>query len=346
MAFQFPYDVNELLGGRARILIAPSTQALPTALTSIIAVATPYAAATGWVEIGATGGPAQYSRNITVSGYDIQQSTSAVLEEVQDVTRTIAFPAAEIRSDNLQLFEGSDVADITGTQDRVRFGTIVELSSHRIAIIGIRKKVQGVTADTTRGRLVALVGFNVTISADNAQASFGEGEMMTLPLSFTFHPDPVHTTRRARNTGCGSYGERVARRSRWPALPGKAEITLGLGDGTTVVPVYEQSVPYLLHRVAKFIDALQGLDLDGDTSTDTVLAVLGGQAYQALCALVPNLPQRVPEHTFRGFATVDQMAAGEFDEDAAMRAPSMGQIRQAFKVAIDANGLDMTGPVG
>jgi hypothetical protein len=82
----------------------------------------------------------------------------------------------------------------------------------------------------------------------------------------------------------------------------KAEITLGLGDGQTVVPVYEQSVPYLL--------------------------------------------QRLPEHTFRGFASQADMEAGEFDERAAMAAPSMGQIRQAFKVALDANGLDASGLLG
>jgi hypothetical protein len=195
MAFQFPYDVNELLGGRARILIAPTSVAVPTSLSSIVSTTSPYAASTGWEDIGATAGPAQYSRNLTVAGYDIQQSTSAVLEEPQEVTRTISFPAAEVRSDILALFEGTDsVTSATGA-DVVKFGTIVELTSHRIAIVGIRKKVQGTpTADATRGRLVALVGYNVTISADNAQGSFGEGEMMTMPLSFTFHSDATINT--------------------------------------------------------------------------------------------------------------------------------------------------------
>lgn len=195
MAFQFPYDVNELLGGRARILIAPSSAPVPDALADIIAVTSPYAAVSPWEDIGATAGPAQYSRNLTVAGYDIQQSTSSVLEEPQEVTRTISFPAAEVRADVLALLEGTDSVTSAGALDTVKFGTIVELTSHRIAIIGVRKKVQGTpTADATRGRIVALVGYNVTISADNAQGSFGEGEMLTLPLSFTFHSDTTINT--------------------------------------------------------------------------------------------------------------------------------------------------------
>lgn len=202
MAFNFPYDVNELLGGRARILTAPTSVAIPDDISDIINMTSSYAPKTGWIDLGATGGPAQYSRNLTTAGYNIQQSTSAVLEEVSDVTRTFAFPAAEINTASLALLEGSDViesvatASGVGAQDRLRFGTIVELAAQRIAIIGVRKESQGTVSESggvTRGRLVALVGFNCTITADNSQLSLAEGEMATVPLSFTLNSDEDST---------------------------------------------------------------------------------------------------------------------------------------------------------
>lgn len=203
MAFNFPYDVNEVLGGRARILIAPTTVAVPDDLSDIVDLVSPYAPKTGWEDLGATGGPAQYGRNLTVAGYNIQQSTSAVLEEPQEVTRTIAFPSAEVRPDILAMLEEAGAVEtvaaaaLRSPQDRVRFGTVVELSSYRLAVIGVRKEVQGAVTEpggAKRGRLVALVGFNCQISADNAQVAFGEGDMAQVPLSFTFHPDSTLTT--------------------------------------------------------------------------------------------------------------------------------------------------------
>jgi hypothetical protein len=130
-----------------------------------------------------------------------------------------------------------------------------------------------------------------------------------------------------------------------PGTP-STEITLGLGDGEIAVPVYERSVPYVLNRVGRFLDELQHLGtLDTEANVDSLIALLGGQTYGALCALIPNLPARMPEHAFRGYASEAAMAAGDFDEDAAERAPSMRQIREAFQAAVTVHGLDFLGLV-
>ena len=41
----------------------------------------------GWVDFGATAGPFQVNRNIATASYNIQQTTTAVLERVTEVTR-------------------------------------------------------------------------------------------------------------------------------------------------------------------------------------------------------------------------------------------------------------------
>ena len=200
----FPYDLNELLGGRARILVTDDlTEPVPAGIGDILAMVSPYGALTGWTDIGATGGAAQYGRNLTVGGYNIQQTNGTVLEEPTDLTRSITFPAAEIRPDIIQMLEegaaSSTVAAAAnkGAQDKQPFGTIIELTSRRIALVGQRKKAQGIVTEpggATRGRLVALVGYHATISADNAQLSLAEGDMAQVPLSFTLHPESTITT--------------------------------------------------------------------------------------------------------------------------------------------------------
>lgn len=121
------------------------------------------------------------------------------------------------------------------------------------------------------------------------------------------------------------------------------EITLGLGEDPVTIPVYEQSVPYLLNRFGRFVEHLQATNaLDLDTSVDGILPVLGAQAYAALEVLIPNLPKRMPEHRFLGYPSEAARDAGEFDETAAREAPSMGQIKAAFKVALEVSGLDFT----
>lgn len=122
----------------------------------------------------------------------------------------------------------------------------------------------------------------------------------------------------------------------------KAHVTLGFGDGETVVPVYERSLPYVLNRVGRFIDLIQNIDIDSDQDLDVMVTVLGGHAYEALVALMPNLETRMPKHRFSGYASVAAMEAGDFDEDAMEQAPSLPQIKTAFKTAMDVLGLDFS----
>lgn len=198
----FPYDLNDLFGGTIRFLTAPSTEPVPGDISDIIDMTSPYAANGSWVDLGATGGPFQYNRNLTVGGYNIQQTQGTVLEEVTDVTRTMSVAAAEVRPDVIRMLEQGAAQEAisasanVSAQTKVPFGSIADLTSYRVAAIGRRKKVQGLVTEpggATRGALVAWVGYSANISADNAQISVGEGDMATVPLTFSLHPDATVT---------------------------------------------------------------------------------------------------------------------------------------------------------
>lgn len=117
------------------------------------------------------------------------------------------------------------------------------------------------------------------------------------------------------------------------------EITLGTGEGEVTVPVYAQSLPYLINRTKRFAGKL-GKFADGETSMDDIVGLLGGQTYQALCTVIPSLAKRMPEHQFLGYPSAEAMAAGDVDEEALKQAPTLPQIKAAFQVASRVNGLN------
>lgn len=128
------------------------------------------------------------------------------------------------------------------------------------------------------------------------------------------------------------------------------EVTLGLGGGAVTVPVFEQSLAYvlyegqqLLQRASSAVKALQEADT---VDVDRVIGLLGEHTYAALATLIPTLPEHMPEYKFRGYATRDQMEAGESDPVARREAPSAPQIRAAFRAGIEVSGFDVGGMLG
>jgi len=113
------------------------------------------------------------------------------------------------------------------------------------------------------------------------------------------------------------------------------EVTLGLGDGEVVVPVREQSAAYLAFQVQRL-----GLTLSGDLDAENVVGVMFGRGYQALIVLVPELEARMPEWQFAGCSSREALEAGDHDIEALKRAPSAPQIREAFRVGLEVNGLE------
>ena len=169
----FPYDVAELADGPVRCLFAPIDTDLPVPprLTSSTRP-TRTTPSPSWVDFGATAGPFQVNRNIATASYNIQQTTTAVLERVTEVTRSVVVNVAEIRPDIMTMVENGPGADTVaaaagvGAHSKVPFGNIEDLTQYRMAFVGRRSKAQGVVTEPApgwkvRGRLWGYVAYRV-----------------------------------------------------------------------------------------------------------------------------------------------------------------------------------------
>lgn len=198
----YPYSLEDLLQSPVRIVYAPVSVDVSTRIADIVSQETPYALQTGWLEGGATTGPAQVSRNLTVAGTKIQQETSQVNKRPTEVVRQVSAPFAEIRPELLQILEESPSIDTIAAaahksaEKQVAFGSILDLTRYRVAFIGRFNKDQGLVTEsggTTRGRMIAYIAHRCTIGADNVQIGFDEGNPATAALTFELEPDPTLT---------------------------------------------------------------------------------------------------------------------------------------------------------
>lgn len=209
-----PYDPVSLLAGSARVLFTPTTgSTVPVKLSDIFGQTGPnYAPTSPWLDLGAAKGgeSADYTRGLDAEGYEIEQVTGQIFEEITDAPRTLAVNIAEVTDAHLQLTEQGPapitVAAATGyaASKRIPFGSISGLTAYRVALIGRRPKNNGADitepGGTVRGSFVGMVFYNCTISPKDSGISLKKGEMAALPLEFTAHPDSTQTS--GSEVGC------------------------------------------------------------------------------------------------------------------------------------------------
>lgn len=202
MPNHLPYDLEELFGGAVRVAYAPISEDVPASPVDVFAQITPYGLAGEWLDFGATTGPAVYGRNLTTSGFNIQQESSAVLEVPNETIRTIQVPVGEIRPETLAIIEESGsvdatdaVADSLGVYDTVAVGSINDLTQYRVAFIGRRQKSQGVVVEPTlsRGRFLMYVGYRGQLEAENVTMNFDRTALASATVSFKLFPEPTIT---------------------------------------------------------------------------------------------------------------------------------------------------------
>lgn len=201
----FHYDLNKMLFGRISMYIAPITATLPTRIADVVAqvgVSGEYAPVGDWDYAGATSGPSQYTTGKTTTSVDIQQTSSALFEEIDEVNRQIACPFAEITPELFQRLEESPSIDtITATANKsaekqVPFGSITEFTEYRLALLARFKESQVTVEEpggVVRGGMVGFIAHRVTMAAENTQVSFGEGELVSVPMTFNILNDSAVT---------------------------------------------------------------------------------------------------------------------------------------------------------
>lgn len=198
-----PANIAKLLGGTCRVMRSPVTGAAPANLADIISLTKVAAVNSGtatapWLNFGATSDDQSYSRDVSSEGYEINERSGEVLEDITGVERTFSVSLAEITPEHLQLLEGA--AAITtiaagankSAQKKVLGGAIDEFERQRIAFIGRRKRSQAEVTETDgtkRGAYVAGVLLNAGLTADSSEVSFGPGNLATIPVSFKAYTD-------------------------------------------------------------------------------------------------------------------------------------------------------------
>jgi hypothetical protein len=202
--YPFPYNISDLLVGAVRILYATTAEPIPTSISDVIDMESPYAAQTGWVELGATRESFTYTRGFETEGLEIQQTSSVLFEEVTNVTRTIEVSMAEFNAANLALMEGAQsaagavvAASGISAQTTQKFGSFTTLDRYRFAFLSRRNIASGlvtessgaVPASGTRGRFVMGVLYQAQMSADDAELEFDKGTLTAASVSFTAFGD-------------------------------------------------------------------------------------------------------------------------------------------------------------
>lgn len=200
-----PYNIDHLLGGGSRILVSDDTVDpkvdIPAKLEDVVDNTFPYAPVDGWADFGATKEGASYTREISSEGYEIQQATGNVLEEVTEVVRTLNVSVAEFRKEHFKILEESETIETvaastsapkSAAQELVKFGGITDLTHRRMVAIGMRSKQSGVVVESatrSRGRFLALVLYDVAIAADSSEVPLEKGSLSTMPIAFRSYPE-------------------------------------------------------------------------------------------------------------------------------------------------------------
>lgn len=210
MSDLLPYTLDNLAGAAVRVLIAPKdeTPPLPVRLSDVHdqQKATKYKPVVPWIDVGATAGPTTTGRNLTTSGYTIEQSQTPLLEEPTSIAYTVSVPFAELTGAVLSiLYQGAGEAVAAHTvaehttdlaADITKFGNIFTLEHYRIAFVLRRNIAQGIVkekAGNKRGRFLAFIGYDASATAENTTASFAKGTLATMTMNFKLQPDEAVT---------------------------------------------------------------------------------------------------------------------------------------------------------
>lgn len=195
------FNLNNLLKGPCSVLYAdPTDVAAPANIADIFDPdGGGYALKEGWKVFGATTAGTAYSRQFTTQGYQIEQATGNVDEDVTDVVRAVQLTAGEISAEVLQILE--QAAEITtvakakgrSAEKQIRTGTVESLANYRVAFVG--RRLVGKGADVTesggkvRGAFAVGGLWTAKITGDQAAIQVARGQLAGAPLTLQAYID-------------------------------------------------------------------------------------------------------------------------------------------------------------
>jgi len=202
----FPFTTANFVNGQARLLYSQlngnsADVAVPVSPVSVFGQKSPYTPAAGWVDVGATHMPPEYSRDLKTNEWKIQQKISAVLMVPAETIRTVKIPAAEFaRADLMQMFENGPAANViaavAGTNrpfSQQQFGQYTDLNQYRVALACFQPLGSGVVNEGAGGNrpiLVTQVFYRCSLHAENVMVKYGLGDMVTADVTLQLFPEP------------------------------------------------------------------------------------------------------------------------------------------------------------
>lgn len=202
-----PWDEAGALAGPARVLYAPTSVAVPGDCWDIVpAVATAggeYPAKTGWEDFGLAADAPSTTHGRDSSGLDYQQPSGALFQAITAVTRSLTLNVAHIDERTIQIIENADaattIAAATGESalKKVYVGLYSDVPQWRIALVSFRPSGAGTVVEPapspigSRPPAVVRVIPRATISSDDTELSFPEGEPAGGNVTFTAESEPT-----------------------------------------------------------------------------------------------------------------------------------------------------------
>lgn len=207
-------DIFELIGteanlvtGPIRALLAPFSAEIPTP-DGVFDQVSPYAVVDPFFDLGLTDGGSSQEREISTTGFNVEQRTAQVLERIDEVNRTFTIPVAEITPEVLQIIEEGGDPDLVeageevGEYTSVGIGSIGSLTPYRLAFVAERDIALGgiVTEPSGEERGPFIVGiYNLArLSANSATIEWSKENLASCEIEFSLSPDPAVTEPKER----------------------------------------------------------------------------------------------------------------------------------------------------
>jgi hypothetical protein len=180
-------DNRSFIRGAARLLIAPVTQAKPTKISDVIALASSsgvalYDAASGWTDLGATKTGIQVTINNAEETFDVDQIMGDISSAPTSWECSVGTQLAEVTHEKMQLaWEGSAITQATvadspsGKEDEIGFGQPVSYTQRRLAVLFQRPN----------GKIRGFFFWTVQRTPQESSLTFSKtGEQQSIPMRF------------------------------------------------------------------------------------------------------------------------------------------------------------------
>lgn len=187
---------RSFIRGAARILIAPTTQARPTKISDVIALASSagppavalYDAKSGWTDLGATKTGIQITINNAEETFDIDQQLGDIASQPTNWECSVGTQLAEMTPERLQVaWEGSAItldSSPTVPEEEIGFGQPTAYTERRLAVLFQRPN----------GKIRAYLFHKVQRQPQESSITHAKtGEQISIPVRFRVLSDASMT---------------------------------------------------------------------------------------------------------------------------------------------------------